>query len=412
MKLLTYTCHAPECCEHAMFYCYCAKVPQYFCRMHIEGHILAGSSHDIKRLYRDLTRNDEERLKLLNEKVRTAKLSFAASIEKKVDTLIERIMEDARGKLEQFNRKADLITQFSDACVGSKRWPHHPEDEETREYIDLANSLNSDFLRTIADSRENETIYFFNGPSTILVEMNVKFTKALSIPLKGAPHPLSSLGSLCALNHSYLFYYGGYNGDYKSTSCLINVKTGLCEQLPELHPPRKSAGLCAMNSWVFVFGGLGKSGLLNDAHIFSMTHKSWTKLPDLPFSSTQNIAISVYEVVLVTGCWADGLYSYSFSTNSYEKLLSLPQKRPKLLLKDDSAVYLLCDYNKTIYKSSVHDLHVWEIKGTFTENITISSTPVKFNNSFHFTGLLDKLYKFDLSSLELTSSTISIPRII
>ncbi|CAG9327948.1 unnamed protein product [Blepharisma stoltei] len=166
--------------------------------------------------------------------------------------------------------------------------------------------------------------------------------------------------------------------------------------------------LCIMMALFYLFGGWDAYGNeLNKAAKYELSTDKWYKICPLNEVLSRVSCIAGNYGIAFVGYESSKLYLYHHKQDIYNEIyLKFAANTNKVLLQAENRV-LLIESGKNIYESESNQLTNWKIIGaaqiSFGRGVAYK---VYFNQSCYFMDNNDKLYKFDMKSLQLTMNQL------
>jgi hypothetical protein len=241
-------------------------------------------------------------------------------------------------------------------------------------------------------SSKSDSLFYFNKDKETL--SNLSF-EALSLR--------RSLASICSINKSQVFIYGGFCGSERFNSAyLLNKETRSFLELPQ-NIIRSQAGALLFSSKVYVFGGSNLHG--NDftakSNYFDLEHMAWFSVSDLPYK-VRNTSAALFGNFFLISATGNGIFKFDALNENYEEIAKfIVIGSSHVIVKFDEIVFLIVD--RVIYFAETKDLDVWHTKNTNIHFSVTSSKPVFSvkNQCFYFADSDEKILKFDPIKLSL-----------
>ncbi|OMJ65416.1 hypothetical protein SteCoe_38268 [Stentor coeruleus] len=266
------------------------------------------------------------------------------------------------------------------------------------ELIDQCKQFNSYLNRSICvksdkNAIDNSCIYLFQQNSKVLVKFDTESLQKTEKTI-GVDSIQGHNAAICCISGNKLFVSGGYTNTSISTTFLVDLSSGLVENLQELRKRSYASGIYRNNK-VYIFGGLDRRDL-NVCDAFNLETKKWEQLALIPKSICFTSALNLSDKFLISGI-TNAILTYDWNSNSYNEVTNLLTiVNLNILIKDGRKIHLL--HVNQVYLSSEDDIKTWQqtsLAGSFSLTTCL---PVVKGRLAYFADCDCKIYQYNLDS--------------
>ncbi|CAG9311116.1 unnamed protein product [Blepharisma stoltei] len=253
------------------------------------------------------------------------------------------------------------------------------------------------FRKQIKDVVESKDLSFFRHKTKDFITVNLENFQITTVALD-LPQVIAGYDYSCFMlpNKSYFYYLNGRSfgfifiiDEHRNITTLTEAKINYY------------VDLIIIENSVYIIGGRN-----NLAEKYDMGSNKWERLASLPNNLNFDISCNIQfdHSILITGYYLQKIISYCTIHNKYKELsdIILQEKCYKIFISGNDKIYAIEQGGKN-YESEINDVSRWNIIGcnNMPSNY-LQSVKVRYKNDIYFVQYSDILWKFDLSSKQLS----------
>lgn len=285
-------------------------------------------------------------------------------------------------------------------------------NEQISNFFTIANSFDKDLkeyfnvFKAPKICRQNsikvsEKLYFFQNNSSNLIDFDPATRKHNKTSISGIGY--QGFGeSVCEIKEDKLVVNGGL---HLSNAIIIDMNSKKYTVIPN-GKKRQFAQACFLNEKVYFFGGFNNEQPLykfyNACDCLDIENKRWLPLANLPnnIANTTTLVLDSNNILIAGG--SDPIRGlvvlYNISKNSYSVLTNQVKSRRKaVLVQDGKTIYLL---GENLNISNMDNIIDWVVQAPLGIRSNVSSAVVRRGKNAYFSDYDNKVYEFDLVSLQ------------
>ncbi|CAG9327927.1 unnamed protein product [Blepharisma stoltei] len=209
---------------------------------------------------------------------------------------------------------------------------------------------------------------------------------------------------MCLLPDKSIFCYGNYPGE--GTAFILYPDSSI--KLLSDGDPSSNMGAVYHDGFIYLFGGSNAKGKTwNKAAKYELSTDKWYKICPLKEDLSRVSCIAGNYGIAFVGYKSSKLYLYNHKQDIYNEIyLNFAANTDKVMLQAENRVFLI-ESGRNIYESKPNQLRNWKTIGRSQISYSYRAAyQVYFNQSCYFMDINDKLYKFDMKSLQLTMTQV------